>query len=190
MGWPCLEQDRGRHRRGNPEEVRRARSEEGQDPDRHLSGEDNSSISRNPLISKTLYRSGDIEAYGTGIKRIKDECDAAGIKVEYVKVPSGTKLVFHRKDAFGRSPVIEDIVSRDTGDDTLIDTLNGTIKLNERATKTLDVIRGFPEITSSEISEKTGMSLSTVKRALSELQRAGIISREGSRKTGRWVVLN
>lgn len=90
---------------------------EGQDPEAHLSGEDASSVSRNKLLTQTLYKSGDIESQGTGIKRIKDECDEAAIKVEYVEVPSGTKLIFHRNDAFGQSLVI----------DTMPDgTLNGT----------------------------------------------------------------
>lgn len=160
---------------------------EGQDPESHLSGENNSPLNRNPLISRTLYRSGDIEAYGTGIKRIKDECDEVGMKVEYVKVPNGTKLIFHRNDPFGQSLVI-DKVSRNTDGDTLSDTINGTIKMNERARKAFDVIKRNPNITSAEISEETGLSLSTVKRALSELQELGLITREGSRKTGRWIV--
>ncbi|WP_255464123.1 MULTISPECIES: Fic family protein [unclassified Adlercreutzia] len=78
----------------------------GQDPDKHLSGESKSSITRNPLISKTLYRSGDIEAYGTDIKRIKDLCDDAGIEVEYVRTVDGTNLVFHRNDPFGQNVVV------------------------------------------------------------------------------------
>lgn len=79
---------------------------DGQDPESHLSGESTSSVSRNPLITRTLYRSGDIEAYGTGIKRIKDLCDEEGMRVEYVRTPDGTKLIFHRNDAFGQNMVI------------------------------------------------------------------------------------
>lgn len=40
---------------------------EGQNPKDHLAGTSNSSKSRNKLIARTLYRSGDIESYGTGI---------------------------------------------------------------------------------------------------------------------------
>ena len=73
---------------------------EGQDPDAHLSGDSTSSATRNKLIASTLYRSKDIESYGTGIPRIKRLCDDADIDVEYVKVADGTKFVFHRNDAF------------------------------------------------------------------------------------------
>ena len=73
---------------------------EGQDPDEHLSGASTSSKTRNSLIAKTLYRSGDIESYGTGIPRIRDLCAEVGVRVEYIRTPDGTKLVFHRNDAF------------------------------------------------------------------------------------------
>ena len=78
---------------------------EGQSPDEHLQGSDRSSQSRNRLIVNTLYRSGDIESYGTGIPRMKTLCDEAGVRMEYQKTPSGTNLVFHRNDAFAGEPV-------------------------------------------------------------------------------------
>ena len=73
---------------------------EGQWPDRHLTGEDSSSLSRNMLIVSTLYKSKDIEAYGTGIPRIRSACEAAGIAYRYKRVPIGTKFIFCRRDAF------------------------------------------------------------------------------------------
>ena len=73
---------------------------EGQDPDEHLAGSSTSSKTRNALITKTLYRSGDIESYGTGIPRMKELCSEVGVEIEYARTPDGTKLVFHRNDAF------------------------------------------------------------------------------------------
>ena len=76
---------------------------EGQDPEKHLSDERVSSQGRNKLIAQTMYFSGDIEAYGTGIPRMRGLCDEAGVRIEYVRVTEGTKLVFHRSDAFADS---------------------------------------------------------------------------------------
>ena len=73
---------------------------EGQDPAAHLSGEDNSSLSRNMLIAQTLHKSRDIESFGTGIPRIREACQSAGIVVEYTRTASGTKFTFHRNEAF------------------------------------------------------------------------------------------
>lgn len=86
---------------------------EGQDPEEHMTGASQSSETRNPLITKTLYRSGDIEAYGTGIKRVKDLCGEVGVRVEYKRVPEGTRLIFHRNDAFAEVLTSQVIQSSD-----------------------------------------------------------------------------
>lgn len=77
---------------------------EGQDPCDHLSGASRSSLTRNPLIAQTLYKSGDIESFASGIPRIRDLCAAAGIGIEYVRMADGTNFVFHRRDAFAAGP--------------------------------------------------------------------------------------
>lgn len=164
----------------------------GQDPEEHLSGESMLAKSRNGLIANMLFRSGDIESYGTGIKRIKDLCDEANIEVEYVKTPDGTKLVFHRNEPFGRSFVVgesTDKVPNVVPRDTLFDTLSDTLKLSERDLAVLKAIIGNPEMTTQAISDETGLSLSTVKRAISNLQGLKVIARHGSKKTGKWIVI-
>ena len=160
---------------------------EGQDPDEHLAGKSVSSESRNGLIASTLFKSGDIEAQGTGIKRIKDYCDEANIKVEYVHTVDGTKLVFHRNDAFGQSLVI-DAAQNNVSTGTLNGTLSGTLKLNERNQKVVEIISESPDATAEQIASDMHVGLRTVRRALKELQEQGIIYREGSRKTGKWII--
>ena len=75
-------------------------AESGSRPERHLAGLDLESASRNPLIARTLFRSKEIESYGTGMPRIKKLCDDAGIRVEYRQTHDGTVAIFHRNDAF------------------------------------------------------------------------------------------
>lgn len=55
---------------------------EGQIPERHLAGLDKDSTTRNELIARMLFRSKEIESYGSGMPRIKELCDEAGIRVE------------------------------------------------------------------------------------------------------------
>ena len=160
---------------------------EGQDPDEHLAGKSVSSESRNGLIALTLFKSGDIEAQGTGIKRIKDYCDEANIKVEYVHTVDGTKLVFHRNDAFGQSLLI-DPGQNTLSPDRVNDRVNDRVKLSERSREILNVINRSPEATANEMADELGISESTVRRALRELQRRNVIYREGSDKTGKWVI--
>ena len=73
----------------------------GQDPVAPLEGRSTSARTRNELLTHALFRSGDIESYGMGMRTIKRLCDEAGIGVEYRDEGFGTKVVFHRRDAFG-----------------------------------------------------------------------------------------
>ena len=54
------------------------------------------SVKRNPLLAQLMYYVKDIESFGTGLKRITDECDAAGVKVEFKKMKLGFAVVFYR----------------------------------------------------------------------------------------------
>ena len=56
---------------------------EGVSPQDCLAGKVVFSESRNKLLAEALFRAKDIEKYGTGIPRIKEACDAAGVRVVY-----------------------------------------------------------------------------------------------------------
>ena len=164
---------------------------EGQDPDEHLSGKSVSPKSRNQLIAQTLFMSGDIESQGTGIKRIKDFCDEAGMSVEYVRTPDGTKLIFHRNDAFGQSLTVgptKNTVPLTVPDDTLNGTQYDTLNLSDRQIAISKILRSEPSVTGTDIAERIGVGLRTARRELKSLQDKGLISREGSDKTGCWIV--
>ena len=42
-------------------------------------------VRRNPKIARILYYSKDIESFGTGLKRIADACESAGVRYEFQK---------------------------------------------------------------------------------------------------------
>ncbi len=68
----------------------------GTTPEDYLDGNQKASGSRNPNLAQTLFRGGYIEAFGSGVRRIKEACDAAGVKVEYRQYNDETTVVFHR----------------------------------------------------------------------------------------------
>jgi len=53
----------------------------------------------------------------------------------------------------------------------------------------IDEIKKDVSITTSELAQKTGIKFRTLQRYISQLQAQGILSREGGRKDGRWVVV-
>ena len=68
----------------------------GTTPEDYLGGTQKASGSRNPNLAQALFRGGYIEAFGSGVRRIKQTCDAAGVKVEYRQHNDETTVVFHR----------------------------------------------------------------------------------------------
>ena len=66
------------------------------------------SVKRNPLIAQLLYYVKDIESFGTGLKRITDECDAAGVKVEFHMRKRGVAVVFYRPTDHNGNDVVAD----------------------------------------------------------------------------------
>jgi predicted HTH transcriptional regulator len=62
-------------------------------------------------------------------------------------------------------------------------------KINGEIKSTLEVIKQTPTATIAQIAELTGKSQRTISRELREYQAAGLLGREGSKKSGSWVVL-
>lgn len=74
-------------------------------------------------------------------------------------------------------------------DDTINDTLKGTIKLTKNEQKILSLIISNNQITREEIVNETKLSDRTISRAIKRLQDESFILRVGSKKTGYWKVL-
>ena len=60
--------------------------------------------------------------------------------------------------------------------------------LTENQQKIINYVRENPEATQSDLSDWTGLSLSSVKKNMSILQEIGLLERSGSKKNGSWVV--
>jgi len=52
----------------------------------------------------------------------------------------------------------------------------------------LTCIEKDPGISARVISEITGISINTVERRLMKMVEAGVLKREGSTKSGRWII--
>ena len=70
------------------------------------------------------------------------------------------------------------------------DVVKDVIKeLTERQKVILKLIKENPSLSASEMSQKTGMVTRTIQRDLASLHEKGILTRDGGRKDGRWVIL-
>ena len=139
------------------------------DPDEFISGH-GKSYPRNPLIAEAFYLAKDIERWGSGLRRIKEECDAAGVKVAFEKVSTGFQVTFYRSEA----EIVSEKVKKTT---------------QKTTQKIIEEIRKNPQITRKELSVVIGLTEEGIKYHLSKMQNKGQIRRTGPDKGGHWEII-
>ncbi|WP_195395299.1 MarR family transcriptional regulator [Holdemania sp. 1001302B_160321_E10] len=55
--------------------------------------------------------------------------------------------------------------------------------------KVLNLIHENLFITQAELKEKMQVSIITVKRLMADLQKRGVIERQGSSRRGKWIII-
>lgn len=140
-------------------------------PEDFLSG-DKQSLLRNPLIAETMYKSKDIERWGSGIKRIHDECVAAGIRVEFHRRKTGFVVSFYR-------PKWEE------GEGL---TAKGQKSMVKSKGKILEMISQAPSVTIPEMAKVLEMSAPVVEKIIRVLKKEDRLRRVGPDKGGHWEV--
>ena len=115
-------------------------------------------IRRNPLITRTLYYSKDMESFATGLKRIHDACREAGVKVEFYGDEYGFTVRFYRhcgegwgKTSDSKTPKHQNEALKEALDDAL-------------EVKLLAAIKKQPAITQQELVRELSVSRATVQR--------------------------
>ena len=122
-----------------------------------------------------------IENIGSGVLRILDAYDKSCFKF----MEHFLRVSFKYKE----NPFEYDYENKVSANDTINDTLKGTIKLTENEKQILNLIIKNNKITREEIVNQTNLSDRTISRAIRHLQDEKLILREGSKKTGSWKIL-
>ena len=138
------------------------------------------SVKRNPLLAQLMYYTKDIESFGTGLKRIADACDEAGVKVEFQLLKKGFAVVFFRLDK-------KFITTGKSADVVLNDASN--VALNKMEQSALLIIKDNSTITAEQLAKQLSKSSRTAQRYLDSLQKKKVLRRVGSKKDGHWEVM-
>ena len=110
--------------------------------------------------------------WASGIKRIHDECVAAGVRVEFKRVKTGFVVAFYR-------PKWEEGEGLE----------KGGLKTNQKTNqKILNLIRQNSKITTEQLAQVTGLSIAGVKYNLNKLKKENVLKRIGPDKGGHWEV--
>ena len=107
---------------------------------------------------------------------------------KYSKFYSGQEPQFVEGDVFRIIVPLDETYSFDYGQTESATNATNLI-LTEEEQKILHILKESPTITQKVISERTGISLGTVKRILPKLQEKGVLIRIGNRRSGIWQIL-
>ncbi|MBN2835124.1 MAG: putative DNA binding domain-containing protein [Candidatus Delongbacteria bacterium] len=146
------------------------------------------SESRNRLLADLLSRTIFMEKAGTGIKRVKDACNENGNKISFDFTDSFWVVIETNADENVLDGTVNDTVTV-TNDTVNIkdDTVNDTLSKIQR-----DIISAIifnNNITYDELATQLNKARMTIYRNIKELLKMNYLKREGSDKTGHWVIL-
>ena len=136
------------------------------------------SMPRNKVILSTLYKSKDVELFGSGFRKVYALCGKYSIRVEAAYENDGFSFLFYRDNLQGH------VTANDTEN---VSDKTVTAKIPTEM-KVYVLLKEDPTQTREKLAEKTGRTVRTIQRALDKLSGDGKIRRIGSNKTGYWEV--
>ena len=138
-----------------------------------------SSRPRNKIIAQAFFDMGIIERYGSGIKRIKKECDKNGNPYpEWSDLHGEFATTYRPRGARDKSSIgLGGNGGNPGGNDDV-----------GHAVEIIESIKQYPSISSAKRAQLVHVSQRTVERILSQLKEEGKIRRIGGTR-GHWEVV-
>ena len=153
-----------------------------------------SSVQRNPFIAEGFFRSGMIEAWGRGIEKIMLACREYDKPLPiFSSNKSGTDITFNG-EIYNEN--VGENVGVNVGENDFVEkyqikyTKKYPLKytLNDTQNKIINIMTKKPEITIDKLATEIGLTIPGIKKNIDQLKKAGLIKRNGSRKTGSWII--
>ena len=134
---------------------------------------------------------------------VRDLCDEAGVRIEYVHMADGTKFVFHRNDAFenvvggtdvgekSTDKVLEGTDKLDLGTDNSFKSINHSANgsdnvsengLSANGKRIMRLLEEFGEMKSADVAEILGVSQRAASKALKKLVDIGAVESTGANR--------
>ncbi|MBQ6771208.1 MAG: hypothetical protein IJP44_09575 [Bacteroidales bacterium] len=121
---------------------------------------------------------GFIENWGRGYEKIKNAFEQESLQVPTFEQVRGGVLATIQRERFVA------LNKQSGGNDGDV----SVMELTERQSKLLDLIKAYPTVSVAQMAVMMSVKKRTVERELAVLRKKGIIAREGSPRTGRWIV--
>ena len=152
---------------------------------------------RNRTLANVFNQMGLIEAWGTGIQRIQELAKEYDLPApEFIDLPESFQVNLYRRSALASTTTIEDTTTIKTTTinpltTTKTTTINSptTIKGNTPTAEILiREIRKNPKIKLSELALAAGITKDGVRYHIEKMRKEGTLSRQGSAKSGSWIL--
>ncbi|MDO4940304.1 MAG: putative DNA binding domain-containing protein [Erysipelotrichaceae bacterium] len=129
---------------------------------------DEKPIVLNPKITNVLFKTNEIESFGSGFERTFKACKEIGCTYEYCNTKSGFLFTFHRTLGHKNDQEI--------------------LKMTKSEKAVFEELKNNNYITQKQISTNIGLSEKTVYRAIKSLKEKGKILRIGNDYNGKWEI--
>lgn len=134
------------------------------------------SRTRNKLIAEAFYLTRDIEKYGSGYIRVRQEiAHYPTMRFDYEENGDGYLASMHYQEQ----------KTSTTPKATPITTPITTSKTRERL---LEIVGGDGRVTREELAQRLGVSINAVKQHILKMKREGVLERIGDNRMGLWRV--
>jgi ATP-dependent DNA helicase RecG len=146
-----------------------------------------SSFPRNHNIANVFYKAGFVETWGRGYKKIADAFNQARMNMPTIEErQGGVAVIICRR-------TVDDIIAERGGDGGASGGKDGgdvaVMELSNRQRLILSYIVKQPNITAKQMAVMTDIPQRTIERELATLQKGKLLRREGSPRTGWWVIV-
>ncbi|MEA3428554.1 MAG: ATP-binding protein [Thermodesulfobacteriota bacterium] len=129
---------------------------------------------RNKLLAEAFYLTGEVEKYGTGFIRIRNQLREES--------PDMALRLDSDSGAFHVLIGLVPGISRKTSEKT-------SEKTTEKTTeKIIELLKGDPYLTIDRLAEQSGVTTRSIERSLKKLQETRKLKRIGPNKGGHWEV--
>lgn len=140
---------------------------------------------RNKVIAPVFKKLGLIDQWGNGLKLISDELKTyPEIEFKWFEKGMQFQVQFIKKDFYEAGLDLDNQLNKLVLNDEIRN------KLGNTELEILKLIAENENLTIVDLGEKIGVSVSTINRHLKKLIDSDILKREGSKKSGTWVILD
>jgi len=134
---------------------------------------------RNSVVAEMMKNLNYVNMFNHGVSEVQD----------LLKENQSPAAEFNVNLVTAFSVIVREPKDDDTANVRKDDPKDDPKELSERQELIIGLIKDNDLITIQQMTQKTKVSEKTIKRELATLQEKGILTREGGRKEGKWVII-